>query len=84
VGSKPAARANIVTIIYLIGSMNKIVNYIKESYQELTDRVTWPTMTELQNFTTIVLVSLAVITIVVLAMDKLSEFGIIDLYYNNI
>ncbi len=64
--------------------MNKIVNYIKESYQELTERVTWPTMSELQNFTTIVLVCLAVIIIVVFAMFNCSEFCIIYLYYNNI
>jgi preprotein translocase subunit SecE len=64
--------------------MNSIVTYFKESYIELKERVTWPTMPELQKLTTIVLVSLAIITIVILIMDQLSKIAIIDMFYGNI
>jgi|LakMenEpi03Aug12_release.lakeMendotaPanAssembly.Ray.scaffolds.fasta_scaffold11028_9 preprotein translocase subunit SecE len=64
--------------------MNSIVTYFKESYIELKERVTWPTMPELQKLTTIVLVSLAIITIVILIMDQLSKLAIIDMFYGNI
>ena len=64
--------------------MNSLVTYFKESYIELKERVTWPTMPELQKLTTIVLVSLAIITIVILIMDQLSKLAIIDMFYGNI
>ena len=64
--------------------MNSIVTYFKESYIELKERVTWPTMPELQKLTTIVLVSLAIITIVILIMDQLSKLAILDMFYGNI
>ena len=42
--------------------MNKITTYFKESYKELTEKVTWPTWTQLQQSTMIVLVATLVIT----------------------
>lgn len=64
--------------------MNKITKYIKDSYYELTHNVTWTPMSELQNYTTIVLVSLLLITVVILAMDKISELVMITGIYDNI
>lgn len=64
--------------------MNKITNYIKASFEELTHKVTWTNAAELQNYTTIVLVSLAIITVLILVMDKLSELGIVSMIYDNI
>ena len=52
--------------------MNKISNYFRESYKELTEKVTWPNWTQLQQSTMIVLVATIVITGVVWLMD----FGI--------
>lgn len=49
--------------------MNKIANYFKDSYKELTEKVTWPTWPQLQQSTMIVLAATIVITFVVLAMD---------------
>jgi preprotein translocase subunit SecE len=49
--------------------MNKISAYFKDSYQELTERVTWPTWTELQQSTLIVLIATVIITGVVWVMD---------------
>ncbi len=49
--------------------MNKISAYFKDSYQELTERVTWPTWLQLQQSTLIVLVATVLITGVVWIMD---------------
>ena len=49
--------------------MNKISNYFRESYQELTENVTWPTWIQLQQSTVIVLVATLVITAMVFLMD---------------
>lgn len=64
--------------------MNKITNYIKDSFEELTHKVTWTNSSDLQNYTTIVLVSLAIITVLIVVMDKLSELGIVHMIYDNI
>ncbi len=49
--------------------MNKISNYVRDSYKELTTKVTWPTWTQLQQSTMIVLVATIIITLMVWAMD---------------
>lgn len=49
--------------------MNKIFIYFKESYKELTEKVTWPSWPQLQQSTMIVLAATIVITFIVLAMD---------------
>jgi preprotein translocase subunit SecE len=54
---------------YQIGIMNKITNYFKESYHELMEKVTWPSWTQLQQSTVIVLVATVIITAMVWVMD---------------
>ena len=49
--------------------MNKIVTYIRESYKELTHKVTWPTWAELQNNALIVMLVTLILAIIVLVMD---------------
>ena len=49
--------------------MNKITTYFKESYKELTEKVSWPTWPQLQQSTMIVLAATLVITFVIMAMD---------------
>ena len=49
--------------------MKKITSYFKESYKELTEKVSWPTWTQLQQSTMIVLVATLVITALVSLMD---------------
>ena len=44
-------------------------NYFKESYNELVHKVTWPTISQLQNSTVVVMVASLLFAIVVLAMD---------------
>ena len=53
--------------------MNKVASYFKDSYKELLEKVTWPTWTELQQSTVIVLVATALITALVYVMDILSN-----------
>ncbi|TDW95854.1 preprotein translocase subunit SecE [Dinghuibacter silviterrae] len=49
--------------------MNKIATYFKDSYRELVEKVTWPTWSQLQQSTTIVLGATALITFLVWVMD---------------
>ena len=49
--------------------MNKVTNYFKESYKELVEKVTWPTWSDLQQSTVIVLVATLIITVLVGVMD---------------
>jgi preprotein translocase subunit SecE len=49
--------------------MNKISTYFRDSYRELTEKVTWPTWMQLQQSTAIVLVATLLITLMVAAMD---------------
>jgi preprotein translocase subunit SecE len=53
--------------------MNKIVNYIKESYSELAHKVSWPTRQELTSSAVIVLVASLILSLIVFGMDKIFE-----------
>lgn len=53
--------------------MSKVSSYFKESYEELMHKVSWPTWSELQQSTAIVLVSTVLITAVVWLMDAASS-----------
>ncbi|HCC71079.1 MAG TPA: preprotein translocase subunit SecE [Bacteroidales bacterium] len=49
--------------------MKKIRKYIKESFTELIHKVTWPTWSELQNSTTVVMIASLIIALVIWVMD---------------
>jgi preprotein translocase subunit SecE len=49
---------------------NKVINYVKESYDELMHKVSWPTWAELQGSAIVVSVATLIIAILVLAMDE--------------
>jgi len=53
--------------------MNKVSTYIRESYRELLEKVTWPTWGQLQQSTVIVLVATVLITAMVSVMDFASN-----------
>ncbi len=53
--------------------MNKISLYFKESYHELLEKVTWPTWSQLQQSTAIVLAATILITAMVGIMDLASN-----------
>jgi preprotein translocase subunit SecE len=60
--------------------MNKVSNYFKESYHELLEKVTWPTWSQLQQSTVIVLVATLLITALVWLMDQLALVGLKFIY----
>jgi preprotein translocase subunit SecE len=47
----------------------KLINYFKESYQELVHKTSWPTRQELTNSAVVVLIASLVIALVVWFMD---------------
>ena len=49
--------------------MRKFINYLKESYAELTKKVTWPTWDKLQNSAIVVMVASVIFALVIFAMD---------------
>jgi preprotein translocase subunit SecE len=63
-----------------IKTMNKIATYVRESYKELTEKVTWPTWPQLQQSTMIVIVATIVITLVVWGMDFVMGKGLTFIY----
>ena len=54
--------------------MNKLFTYFENAYDELLHKVTWPTWPELQQTTTIVLTGIALLTVIIFAMDGAAEF----------
>jgi len=63
--------------------MANVVQFIKESYEEMTQKVTWPTWSELQNSAVLVLVASFIIALVVFAMDKGANY-ILETFYNSL
>ena len=53
--------------------MDKISHYLRDSYYELTEKVTWPTWLQLQQSTVIVLIATLIITTLVSIMDLISD-----------
>ncbi|MBQ0045118.1 MAG: preprotein translocase subunit SecE [Bacteroidales bacterium] len=49
--------------------MRKFINYLKESYVELTKKVTWPTWSKLQSSAILVMVASVILAVVVFCMD---------------
>jgi preprotein translocase subunit SecE len=53
--------------------MNKFTVFLKESYQELVERVSWPKWEQLQQSTMIVLGATLFITVIVAIMDFIAN-----------
>ena len=49
------------------------MGYIKNSYNELVEKVSWPSFSQLQSSTIVVMVASVIFAIVVLAMDMSFE-----------
>lgn len=47
----------------------KIVNYCKESYNELVHKTTWPSLKELTNSAVIVLVASLILSLIIWLVD---------------
>jgi preprotein translocase subunit SecE len=49
--------------------MRKFINYLKECYQELTKKVTWPGWEKLQSSALLVLVATLILSVVIFLID---------------
>lgn len=49
--------------------MSKIVNYFKDVQNELVNKTSWPTWSELQNSALVVMVASTIIALIVFGMD---------------
>jgi preprotein translocase subunit SecE len=61
--------------------MEQIKLYLIESYNELVNKVTWPTWASLLASTRVVLIGSAIIAVLVLLMDAVSK-QLTELLYN--
>jgi preprotein translocase subunit SecE len=60
--------------------MSKFTAFVKESYEELMDKVTWPQWDQLQQSTMIVLGATLFITAVVAVMDLIANGSLKFIY----
>lgn len=61
--------------------MEQIKLYLRESYNELVNKVTWPTLPNLLGSTRVVVIGSLIIAVLVLVMDAVSK-QITGLLYN--
>ncbi|KAA3634320.1 MAG: preprotein translocase subunit SecE [Bacteroidetes bacterium] len=54
--------------------MERIRLYIKESYNELINKVTWPSWQSLQSTTVVVVIASIILSMVIFFMDMGSNF----------
>lgn len=60
--------------------MAKVLDFFKDSYVEITEKVTWPTWSQLQSSAVIVLIASIIIALLVFVMDKASS-NLLELLY---
>jgi len=60
--------------------MDGFIISIKESYNELLNKVTWPSFPNLLSSTTVVLIASAIIALIILLMDVVSK-QILEIVY---
>ena len=60
--------------------MNKFTSFVKESYQELVERVSWPKWEQLQQSTMIVIGATLFITAIVAIMDFIASVSMKFIY----
>ena len=60
--------------------MKKIIAYIKDAYNELVYKVSWPSREELSSSSVVVMVASLIIALVVFGMDSLFEWILKFLY----
>ena len=60
--------------------MDRMTLYIKESYNELVNKVTWPSWSNLYSSTILVLVASLILALIIFVMDAISK-GVLDQIY---
>ena len=63
--------------------MANVSEYIKESYIELTQKVTWPTWRELQSSAVLVLVAAMIIAMLIFGMDQIIGY-VLNKFYTSL
>ena len=63
--------------------MAGVAEYIKESYTELTQKVTWPTWRELYNSAVVVLIASIIIALLIYGMDLAIHF-VLEKFYTSL
>ena len=61
--------------------MKKIKNYVVEVYDEMKNKVAWPTWPELQNSSIVVSIASLIIALIVLLMDLGFQNFLTKLWY---
>ena len=60
--------------------MESLMLYVKESYNELVHKVSWPSWPHLLNSTVVVLIASAIIALIILVMDLISKNVLTTIY----
>jgi preprotein translocase subunit SecE len=60
--------------------MEKLQKFVRESWHEITNEVTWPKYTDLQSSATLVLIASVIFALVVGAIDFVIDNGLKLLY----
>ncbi|MDR0414270.1 MAG: preprotein translocase subunit SecE [Prevotellaceae bacterium] len=56
------------------------MKYIKESYNELVNKVTWPTWSSLQGSAALVMITSLIFALIIFAMDFVFQQGLEGIY----
>ena len=60
--------------------MSKFINYLKESYAEMTKKVSWPSWDKLQNSAIVVMVASVIFALVIFGMDSFFQWLMSAIY----
>ena len=60
--------------------MRRFINYLKESYAEMTKKVSWPSWDKLQNSAIVVMVASVILAVLILAIDFVIEAAMKFIY----
>ncbi|MEJ2004591.1 MAG: preprotein translocase subunit SecE [Cyclobacteriaceae bacterium] len=63
--------------------MQKLVTYIKESYHEMRDKVSWPKYSELQSSSILVLIASVIFSLAIFVIDYVFQNGMEWIYSFN-
>ncbi|MBE6198243.1 MAG: preprotein translocase subunit SecE [Alistipes sp.] len=69
-----------ISLLLLNLKREKEMGYIKDSYKELVEKVSWPSFSSLQSSTLVVMVASLIFALIVLAMDMSFE-GLMGVVY---
>lgn len=61
--------------------MDSIKLYLKESYDELMNKVTWPSYSSLQQNTIAVIIGTLIFTAIIYVLGALAKLVLVDFFY---